>query len=78
MDEPTALRFADVYLWVLWQFPRLNGNWLCGAIRPPVAGHAWIPTLIRPTTKQLLVFANLDEMYPTPEAAADRCVRLSV
>lgn len=70
-DEPTAVRFDDVSDWVIWQFPRPQGRWLCGAAHPPLPSFGWVPVLIRPEEKKLRIFANAGHVFETPEAAAD-------
>lgn len=70
-NRPTRLTFAELYTWVIWQFPRQKGTGLCGAVRPPIAEHGWFPALIQSKEKRVQVYAHLDETFSTPEAAAD-------
>jgi hypothetical protein len=70
-DRPTQLSFSQLYNWVIWQFPRLKGAGLCGAVRPPIANHGWYPALIRQQDKRVIVHGHLDREFTTPSDAAD-------
>lgn len=70
-EAPTELSFQELYDWVIWQFPRLHGKALHGAVHPPVARHGWLPAIIEPQKKRVSVYAHLEARYATPEAAAD-------
>lgn len=70
-DRPTSLTFRDLFHWVIWQFPRQEQKGLCGAVRPPVEGHDWIPAIILAGNKRVYVYAHAGETFPTPELAAD-------
>ena len=70
-NKPTELTFQELYSWVIWQFPRLHGKALHGAVHPPQARHGWLPALIEPDRARVAVFAHLDERFATPEAAAE-------
>ena len=70
-NSPTEVLFSDLYTWVIWQFPRRQKNGLCGAVHPPIPNHGWLPATINPQKKQLIIHAHLDELFSTPEEAAD-------
>lgn len=70
-EKPTELTFADLSDWVLWQFPRLRGGWLCGAAHPSEPEFGWIPARIQPKQQRVLLFAHGTEPLATPEEAAD-------
>ncbi len=70
-QEPTQLAFDDLYTWVIWQFPRKTEGGLCGAVHPPIAEHQWIPAIIQPSKKSILIYEHLDKTFPSPETAAD-------
>lgn len=70
-DRPTKLTFADLYTWVIWQFPRPRGAAMCGAVKPPDASHTWYPALIRQHEKRVIVHGHIDLEFPTPNAAAE-------
>ena len=38
--HPTKLTYDDLYTWVIWQFPKLKGDGLCGAVRPPTRSRS--------------------------------------
>ena len=69
--KPTDLAFAELYTWVIWQFPRKQKSGLCGAVHPPIPGHGWLPAIINPQKQQITIHAHLAETFATPEAAAD-------
>jgi hypothetical protein len=68
-DAPTRLALADLYTWVIWQFPRPQADGLCGAVRPPLADHGWFPAVIRATDNTVLVYAHVSEPFDSPETA---------
>lgn len=70
-DRPTDLSFADLHTWVIWQFPRLKGAGMCGAVRPPLPNHTWYPALIKQHEKRVLVHGHVPKEFPTPKAAAE-------
>jgi len=41
-----------------------------GAVHPGEAAHGWYPAIIDPEAGQALIFANIPEPFPNPEAAA--------
>lgn len=69
--KPTELTFAELYTWVIWQFPRKQKSGLCGAVHPPIPEHGWLPAIINPQKQQITIHAHLEETFTTPEAAAD-------
>jgi hypothetical protein len=69
--SPTRLTYDELYTWVIWQFPRQKNGGLCGAVRPPLQQHGWIPAVILVPKKSVEVYAHLNQSYPTPEAAAE-------
>lgn len=69
-DKPTEHTFIELYSWVIWQFPRANGQGLCGAVRPPIQGYGWLPALIFPSQQQAVIHAHKPYSYETPEEAA--------
>ncbi|HET6446551.1 MAG TPA: hypothetical protein VFI27_18425 [candidate division Zixibacteria bacterium] len=70
-DRPTDLCFDDIYTWVIWQFPRKRGKWLCGAIRPPIASHSWLPALIKPAENIVQVHGYAERDFDSPQEALD-------
>ncbi|UCG23156.1 MAG: hypothetical protein JSW55_13455 [Chloroflexota bacterium] len=70
-DRPTDLTFAELYTWVIWQFPRPKGAGLCGAVRPPIANHSWFPALIKSRDGQAVVYGHVKREFATPAQAAD-------
>lgn len=70
-DRPTNLTFADLFTWVIWQFPRLKGGAMCGAVKPPIANHTWYPALIKQHEKKVRVHGHLGVEFTTPNEAAD-------
>jgi hypothetical protein len=70
-DRPTDLSFAELYRWVLWQFPRHKGDGLGGAVHPPAAETGWYPAVIQPDSQRVLVYAHLEQCFDSPEAAAE-------
>ncbi|HZD11683.1 MAG TPA: hypothetical protein VE553_10105 [Candidatus Binatia bacterium] len=71
VEQPTELSFADLEEWVLWQFPRAHGGWLCGAAHPAEPAFGWIPARIQPHKKRVILYAHRAEPLGTPEEAAD-------
>ena len=70
-DRPTSLTFDDLFRWVIWQFPRPEQKGLCGAVRPPLADHEWIPAIIQAANSRVYVHAHAGVTFPTPELAAE-------
>ena len=70
-DSPTTVTFADLYTWVIWQFPKPAAAGLCGAVRPPGPGYNWYPAIVETNRERVQVFAHLEQSYATPEAAAE-------
>ncbi len=68
--EPTAVPVAQLYTWVVWQFPRAREGGFSGAVHPPEAGHGWYPALINTENDQVFIYGHIKERFPTPEAAA--------
>jgi hypothetical protein len=71
LDQPTELTFSDLYTWVIWQYPRQVEKGLCGAVRPPLPEHGWLPAVIRLKEKVVLVHGHVDKSFSYPAAAAD-------
>ncbi|MDX1414121.1 MAG: hypothetical protein R3293_08010 [Candidatus Promineifilaceae bacterium] len=70
-DRPTRLTFQELFQWVIWQFPRPEKSGLCGAVRPPLPDHDWIPAIIQVGKKCVFVHAHAGETFPTPELAVE-------
>jgi hypothetical protein len=70
LDGPTELSLDDLYTWVVWQFPRLRGKGLCGAVRPPIANHCWYPALISRHDERVSVYGHVEQEFATPAEAA--------
>ena len=70
-DRPTELTFAELHSWVIWQFPRPKAAGLCGAVRPPIANHSWLPALIKSRDQTVLVYGHLRQEFASPAQAAD-------
>ncbi len=71
IKKPTTLSMKDLYSWVVWQIPRALDDGLCGAVRPPIAGHGWFPAIILLKTKSVRVYAHLEQEFSSPESAFD-------
>lgn len=69
-EQPTELTFDDLNDWVLWQFPRLDGGWLCGAAHPAEPEFGWIPARIQPHQQRVRLYAHGTPPLTTPEEAA--------
>lgn len=69
--KPTELSFDDLYTWVIWQFPRKRGSWLCGAVRPPIANHGWLPALIKQKENLVQVHGQVEQEFSTPNQALE-------
>ena len=70
-DRPTALSFDELYTWVIWQFPRRLERGYCGAVRPPVADHSWLPAVIEVEKQHVQVYGHVNEEYTSPEMAIE-------
>ena len=70
-DRPTNLTFDDLYTWVIWQFPRIKGGAMCGAVKPPIANHTWYPALITKHERLILVHGHINIEFSSPNEAAD-------
>lgn len=70
-DRPTLLTFRDLFRWVIWQFPRPEQKGLCGAVRPPIVDHDWIPAIIQTGNERVYVHAHQGETFATPELAIE-------
>ena len=70
-SKPTDLPMKDLYTWVIWQFPRYEGDKLCGAVHPPIKEYGWMPATITSRTKRVEVHAHLEQTFKTPEEAAN-------
>ena len=68
--QPTTFSFAQLYDWVIWQYPQQIEQGLTGAVRPPLAHENWYPAIIEPKKKRVQVYGHLDTLYNTPEEAA--------
>jgi hypothetical protein len=77
-DRPTDLSFDHLYTWVIWQFPRKRGKWLCGAIRPPIAKHSWLPALIKPVENIVQVHGYADRNFDSPNEALEWLISTKV
>lgn len=67
---PTVVSLDKLHAWVVWQFPRPRPGGYSGAVHPSEPDHGWYPAIIDTPAGQVLVFANVKERFPTPEAAA--------
>ena len=70
-DRPTSLTYRQLFHWVIWQFPRPRRKGFCGAVRPPIAEHEWIPAVIQVDKERVQVYGHLGETFPTPETAVE-------
>ena len=70
-DRPTSLTYRQLFHWVIWQFPRPWKKGFCGAVRPPIAEHEWIPAVIQVDKERVQVYGHLGETFPTPETAVE-------
>ncbi len=68
-DKPTNVAVRRLFGWVIWQFPHLQKNGYLGAIRPPGAGHNWLPAVIFSDKDRVRVYGNITEEYASPEKA---------
>jgi hypothetical protein len=71
LDQPTELSFSDLHTWVIWQYPRPVGKGLCGAVRPPLPEHGWLPAVIRLKEKIVQIHGHVGQQFDSPNAAAD-------
>lgn len=69
--QPTKLTYDELYTWVIWQFPKLKGDGLCGAVRPPIPDHHWYPAIIYLKEKKVDVYAHVGDEYDSPETASE-------
>lgn len=69
-DQPTTLSLSDVCNWIIWQFPKIAGKGLCGAVHPPIAGYGWFPANVEPGESLVHIYANVATPFKTPESAA--------
>jgi len=69
-DQPTELSFADLYTWIIWQFPRPKGIGMCGAVRPPIPKHTWYPAVIIRQEQRVFIHGQVDREFKSPDAAA--------
>ena len=70
-NKPTELPMSDLYTWVIWQFPRFEGEKLCGAVHPPIKEFGWMPAAISSRSRRIEVHAHLEGTFATPEEAAN-------
>ena len=70
LSAPTPVPLQRLHTWVVWQFPRLRPEGYSGAVHPPEAGYGCYPAVIDALANLVLVYANVKERFPTPEAAA--------
>lgn len=70
-NRPTEVTFDQVYTWVIWQFPRKARGGHCGAVRPPIANHSWLPAAIWPENERLIIHGHLNEAFDSPDDAAN-------
>jgi hypothetical protein len=71
-EQATELAFDDLHDWVLWQFPRLRGGWLCGSAQPADPDYDdWIPARIQPHQQRIFLYAHCAPSLATPEEAAE-------
>jgi len=75
-DRPTDLAAADLFTWVIWQYPEQAGQFLCGAVRPPIAKHRWLPALISPRKNLIRVYGYVDSHFTMPEQALNWLLKL--
>lgn len=69
-NTPTQMTFADLYAWVIWQFPLPASHGHCGAVRSSEPEVGWIPALVFYEQSSILVYAHLEEQFSGPEEAA--------
>lgn len=70
-DQPTELKFGDIFGWIIWQFPRMKSGGLLGAIRAPESDRGWMPAILHAKEKRAVVHAHLGEVFDSPEAAVE-------
>ena len=68
---PTKFSFNDLYTWVIWQYPKQKNKGLCGAVRPPIPDHGWLPAIILVKEKSVEIYGHQDTLFPSPELAAE-------
>lgn len=76
LEEATEFSLDDLRAWVVWQFPRLRGGWLCGAAHPSEPGYGWIPARIQPQRRRVLLYAHCSQPHATPEEACEWAANL--
>lgn len=69
-SEPTTVSLGDIHGWVVWQFPRRKAQMRYAAVKPSIAGHGWFPATIDAARKQITIYAHLEPVFDTPEAAS--------
>jgi phosphoglycolate phosphatase-like HAD superfamily hydrolase len=67
----TTVSRAQLFNWVVWQFPRLKRGEYCAAVRAPHGDRGWLPALIAADEDHVRVYAGLKTDFPTPEAAVN-------
>ncbi len=70
LGQPTAVPMERLFGWVIWQFPRARDGGFSGAVHPPEAEHGWYPAIIDANGGRVLVYGDVEERFPSPEAAA--------
>lgn len=66
----TTVAMADLYAWVVWQFPRLKPGGHIGAVHPPDANVGWFPAIIQTDGTHVTIYGGNTDHFPTPETAA--------
>lgn len=70
-DAPTNLSFAEIFTWIIWQFPRKKGGGLLGAVRAPHSERGWMPAIVHAAEKRAEIHAHVTEVFESPEAAVE-------
>lgn len=69
-DGPTEIPLDKLYHWVIWQYPRRKGKGYYGAVRPPALDGGWYPAIVQADLQRVIVYGQVAEPFPSPEAAS--------
>lgn len=71
--KPTTFKISLLIEWVIWQFPKksTSEDGFCGAVHPPLENHGWLPAIVQPGKKEVIIYGHAPEPFKAPELAAD-------
>jgi hypothetical protein len=70
-SQPTTYPIAQLFTWVIWQFPQKTTKGYYGAIHSPEPESSWIPAIINTKKERVIIHAHLNQQFESPEQAAD-------